>query len=273
MRLAMAVPSARPGGADDAQRGLVAVGGRGGAARGGSSRVRRPACGGRARIAGALATVSRQPNRPQWHSAPSGSTTMWPISPAPSPSPVNSSPSRTRPAPMPRPDLDRDEVPRPVVAQEEVRREGRRRGCRWRRRSGARSGCGGCAPSGRSAHDEVDRPADRAVRRRRCPGVPTPMPRIGWCGPGEQVVDQVVDDVDRGVAVGAVEVAGDPPADLAAEVDEAGGERPLAEVEGHDVRGRHRRARPASVPCRRCSGRGRSRREALRLELADQLSD
>ena len=45
--------------------------------------ARRPAARRARRIAGALATVSRQPNRPQWHGAPSGSTTMWPISPAP----------------------------------------------------------------------------------------------------------------------------------------------------------------------------------------------
>ena len=49
------------------------------------------------------ATVSRQPVRPQRQSAPSSSTTMWPISPAPEPSPWNSAPRRIRPAPTPRP--------------------------------------------------------------------------------------------------------------------------------------------------------------------------
>ena len=91
------------GGARDGQRGLVAGLGRGGQF---GERLGREAGGRRgARMAGALATVSRQPKRPQWHSAPSGSTTTWPISPAPSPSPPNSWPSRTRPAPMPRPTL------------------------------------------------------------------------------------------------------------------------------------------------------------------------
>ena len=104
MRLATAAPRARPAARVDGQRGLVAGCGRGGEF--GECLVRagrRPRAA--RRMAGALATVSRQPKRPQWHSAPSGSTTTWPISPAPSPSPPNSSPSRTRPAPMPRPTL------------------------------------------------------------------------------------------------------------------------------------------------------------------------
>ena len=52
---------------------------------------------------------------------------------------------------------------------------------------------------------------------------------------GQQVVDQIVDDVDGRVAIGAVEVARDPPAQLTAEVDECASERPLTEVEGDDV--------------------------------------
>ena len=55
--------------------------------------------------------------------------------------------------------------------------------------------------------------------------------------PGEDLVDQVVDEGDRRVAVRAVEVPADPLADLAAQVEEGGGEGALAEVEGDDVAG------------------------------------
>ena len=53
------------------------------------------------------------------------------------------------------------------------------------------------------------------------PGVPTPMPRIGLVASATDVVDEVVDDVERRVAVAAVEVAASRCApDLAAQVDE-----------------------------------------------------
>ena len=130
---------------------------------------------------GALATVSRQPRRPQWQSAPSGSTTMWPISPAPRRSPSNSSPSRTSPAPMPLPDVDRDEVRRPAASAEQVRRDGGGpaslativgRPYRARRMS----------PRRRSPSDRLS--AQRIVpSRSTMPGVPTLMPRICWCSP------------------------------------------------------------------------------------------
>ena len=151
------------GGARDAQGGRVAVAGRRRPARGGSwSPGGRPRPR-RAGSPGALATVSRQPKRPQWHSAPSGSTTTWPISPAPSPSPPNSSPSRTRPAPMPRPTLMATRLVGRSSPLEQERGEGRGPGCRWRRSSGGRSGRARSVGERQVLPVEVDRPADRAV--------------------------------------------------------------------------------------------------------------
>ena len=74
---------------------------------GGERRARAPTASSAARaaIARLLATVSRQPNRPQRQAAPSSTTATWPISPAPKPSPWNREPLRTRPAPIPRPTL------------------------------------------------------------------------------------------------------------------------------------------------------------------------
>ena len=141
-------------------------------------RVRRVPAGGRgATIAGALATVSRQPNRPQWHSAPSSSTTMWPISPAPKPSPWNSVAVEDDAGADAAPDLDRDQVrPARGVAAEQCTRRGPRPGCRWRRSRERRSDRARSLPSGRSCQSRLTAQRMVPVRVSTTPGVPTPMP-------------------------------------------------------------------------------------------------
>ena len=197
IRLAIAAPSARPAARATARRGLVAGRGRGQSA---SVSVSRPAAAAARRIAGALATVSRQPNRPQWHCAPSGSTTMWPISPAPSPSPPNSSPSRIEAGADAAPDLDRDEVRRAGRRHRRGTSRGPPRGCRWRRPSGGRSAS--CEDARRAAgpSSEVDGPADRAASvddaRRADADAEDRLVRAG-----EDLVDQVVDELEGRVAV------------------------------------------------------------------------
>ncbi len=116
------------GGADDAERELVAFGRRparspsmlcGIAARA-RSRARKKA---RRRIDGTLATVSRQPNRPQWHGAPSGSIDDVADLAGPEAVAVEELAIEHEAGADPVPDLDRDQVCRPVLALEQVRRE------------------------------------------------------------------------------------------------------------------------------------------------------
>ena len=90
--------------------------------------MRRPtACDMAAAIAVSLATDSRQPRLPQWHSGPSGSTTMWPNSPA---APLAALPElavQHEPAADPGPDGDDREA---AVAASRRRTTARRRpGC------------------------------------------------------------------------------------------------------------------------------------------------
>ena len=118
------------------------------------------------------------------------------------------------------PDLDRDEVAWPVLAVEQERRDGRRaavvgddrrepyRSCEERRRAAGRSTTRLTAqrivPSVVDDARRADTDAeDRLVRA------------------GQDLVDQVVDEVEGRVAVGAVEVARRPAADLAAQVERA----------------------------------------------------
>ena len=129
-------------------------------------------------IAGALATVSRQPNRPQWHAAPSGSTTTWPISPAASPSPPNSWPLEDQAGTDAATDLDdrRGSAGRSSPSNRYVAKAAARLslattvGRPWRSwRIAAR---------GRSCQSRLT--AQRIVpSASTMPGVPTPMPRIG----------------------------------------------------------------------------------------------
>ena len=90
---------------------------------------------------------------------------------------------------------------------------------------------------------------------------------------GQDLVDQVVDQGEGGVAVLAVEVLADPFADLAAEVEKGCGEGSLAEVEGDHMAGvvdeRDERRLLAAGAGAAADLLG----EALLLELSDELPD
>ena len=63
------------------------------------------------------------------------------------------------------------------------------------------------------------------------------MPRSGRRGFGDELVDEPIDEVERGVAVAAVDRQLDDAANLAAEVDERAREDALAQVEPDDLAG------------------------------------
>ena len=105
------------------------------------------------------------------------------------------------------------------------------------------------------------------------PGAPTPMPRMGWCGRVEELVDQAVDQGEGRVAVLAVEVLADPLADLAAEVEEGRGEGPLAEVEGDDVAGVVDERDEGRLLAAGAGAAADFLGEAFLLEFADELPD
>ena len=86
----------------------------------------RPAAAAARRIAGALATVSRQPKRPQWHCGAVGldddvADLAGAVAVAAEQLAVEDEAGADA-----APDLDRDEVVGPLVAVEQERREGRR---------------------------------------------------------------------------------------------------------------------------------------------------
>ena len=125
IRLAIAAPSARPAARATASARLVA----GAAAAAASSAMvvgrRGPRRAASRRIAGALATVSRQPKRPQWHSRAVGldddvADLAGAVAVAAEQLAVEDEAGADA-----APDLDRDEVARPLVATEQVGREGR----------------------------------------------------------------------------------------------------------------------------------------------------
>ena len=228
----------------------------------------------RAAIARLLATVSRQPNRPQRQAAPSSTTATWPISPAPKPSPWNSEPLRTRPAPIPRPTLivTRFSARWPSAPNVYSARaaawlsfatlDGRPYRS-WRR-----------PPSGRSCQSRLTAHRIVPVRVSTRPGVPTPMPRGVEVAFGEELVDEAEDEVERGVAVAAVDRQLDDAANLAAEVDERAREDALAQVEADDLagvaddaeedRGSCRRSTVPDRPPRPCPRRAARRRRRRR---------
>ena len=111
----------------------------------------RPAAVAARRIAGAVATVSRQPNRPQWHCGAIGldddvADLAGAVAVAAEQLAVEDEAGADA-----APDLDRHEVAWPILAVEEERGERRPRGCRWRRWSGGRTGrAGGRRAAGRS---------------------------------------------------------------------------------------------------------------------------
>ena len=105
------------------------------------------------------------------------------------------------------------------------------------------------------------------------PGAPTPMPRIGWWG---RVRISSIRSWTRATAwspSAPCEVAGDPFADLAAEVEEGRGEGALAEVEGDDLAGvvdeRDERRLLAAGGRAAADVAG----EAVALEVGDELPD
>ena len=272
MRFATAAPSARPAPRVTARAALVAVRGRVGQRLRGSMpehRPRRLPAG----STGALATVSRQPNRPQWHSAPSGSTTIWPISPAPSPSPPNSSPSRTSPAPMPRPTLIATRFVGPLLAFEEVGGDGGR--ARVVGDDGREAVALGEGLAEREVGPvEVDGPADRAVAvddARRADA----DARGSACAGRRRISS--IRSWTRASAVSpsrALDVAGGPRAGSSPRrSSSAGREGALAEVEGDDVAGV---VDELDEGRRLAAGRGRRAGipgEALLFELRDELAD
>ena len=133
-------------------------------------------------------------------------------------------------------DLDDDEVLRPLVATEEVGREGR--GARVVGDDGRKAVALLEDPRERQVLPvEVDRPADRAVRvdhARRA----DPDAEEGARGLTPDVVDELVDELDGLLAVTALELAGAFRGEFAAQVREGGGEGALAEVERDDAFGR-----------------------------------
>ena len=92
-------------------------------------------------------------------------------------------------------------------------------------------------PSGRSCQSRLTAQRIVPVRASTRPGVPTPMPRGVAVDSREELVDEAVDEVERGVAVAAVDRQLDDAANLAAEVDERAREDALAEVEADDLAG------------------------------------
>ena len=90
---------------------------------------------------------------------------------------------------------------------------------------------------------------------------------------GEELVDQLVDEGEGRVAVCAVQVAGDPLADLAAQVEERRRERALAEVEGDDVAGVVDERDEGRLLAAGARAAADLAGEAVVLELADQLPD
>ncbi len=90
---------------------------------------------------------------------------------------------------------------------------------------------------------------------------------------GEDLVDQVVDEGERRVAIGALDVAGGPALDVASQVEQPGREGALAEVERDDVAGV---VDELDKGRRLAAGRGRLAGipgEALLFELRDELAD
>ena len=112
-----------------------------------------------------------------------------------------------QPGADPVPDLDRDQVVRPLVALEQERGEGGGPAVVGDDRRQAVV-VGEALAERQVRPGQVDRPADRAVAvddARRADA----DPQDRAVRAGEELVDQVVDDGHRGVAVRAVEVAGD----------------------------------------------------------------
>ncbi len=222
-------------------------------------------------IAGALATVSRQPYRPQWHASPSRSMTTWPISPAASLSPPNSWSLRISPAPMPRPTF--------MTAKFAGRASPLNR---YVAKAAARlSLATTVGRSWRSCEDlrqrqvlpvEADRPADRAGLvddARRSDADAEDRGRRG----GAHLVDELVDQLECLVPVPTLEVAARSRRQLAPEVRERRREGALAEVERDDR---------AGVGIERDEGRllaagARASAdvlgEAIALQVADELAD
>ena len=81
---------------------------------------------------------------------------------------------------------------------------------------------------------EVDRPADRPGPRVHEARGPDPDPEQRCSRAVEELIEELEDQAERGVAVPPVDRQLDGPADLAPEVDERSGEMLLAEVETDD---------------------------------------
>ena len=99
------------------------------------------------------------------------------------------------------------------------------------------------------------------------------MPRIGRVAAGSDLVDELVDEGDRVVAVAAVEVAAGAGGDLAAEVRERGGERSLAEVEDDDRPGVRVERDEGRLLAAGARAHADVDGQAVALEVADQLAD
>ena len=127
-------------------------------------------------------------------------------------------------------------------------------------------------PSGRSVQDEVDRPSDRAaaVDDARGPDADTEDRLVRA---GEDLVDQVVDHGEGGVAVRAIEVVLTRWRTSPRRSSEGRGEGPLAEVEGDDVAGVVDERDEGRLLAAGAGAAPDFLGQALLLELADQLPD
>ena len=120
---------------------------------------------------------------------------------------------------------------------------------------------------------EVDRRADRAGRRVDDARRPDADPEEGLAGVPRQLLDQLVDDLERFVAGQAGHGPLDGPLDLAAQVDECRPEHELAEIDPDDVPGA-----VDELEEDRCLAAGRRSppdlaREAIAHQVADHVAD